>query len=79
MTGALKVVNTLLFIIAASCVYIGIDNMKTAFKCKKNPLTKKERLYGWRILIIISVSFFIAGFLLIVLGYYLVTRIAGTG
>ena len=55
MTGALKVVNTLLFIIAASCVYIGIDNMKTAFKCKKNPLTKKERLYGWRILIIISV------------------------
>lgn len=79
MTGILKLVKTLLFVIAGSCIYIGMDNMKKAFQCKKNPLTEKERLHGWRILIIISISFFIAAFLLIVLGYYVYTRIAGTG
>jgi len=75
----LRVIKTLLFVIAGSCINIGMDNMKKAFRCKKNPLTKKERLYGWRVLIIISISFFIAAFLLIVLGYYVYTRIAGTG
>jgi hypothetical protein len=56
-----------------------MDNMKKAFQCKKNAMSEKERLHGWRILIIISISFFIAAFLLIVLGYYVYTRIAGTG
>ena len=75
----LRVIKTLLFVIAGSCIYIGMDNMKKAFQCKKNAMSEKERLHGWRILIIISVSFFIAAFLLIVLGYYVYTRIAGTG
>jgi hypothetical protein len=79
MTGVLRLVKTLLFMIAGSCIYIGLDNMKKAFQCKKDPLTEKERLHGWRILIIISISFFIAGFLLILFGHYLVTRFAGTG
>lgn len=75
----LRVIKTLLFVVAGSCIYIGMDNMKKAFQCEKNPLTKKERLHGWRILIIISVTFFIAAFLLILLGFYIITRIAGTG
>ena len=75
----LRVIKTLLFVIAGSCIYIGMDNMKKAFHCKKDALSENERLHGWRILIIISVSFFIAAFLLIVLGYYVYTRIAGTG
>lgn len=77
----LRVIKTLLFVIAGSCIYIGMDNMKKAFQCKKNAMNEKERLhgYGWRILIIISISFFIAAFLLIVLAYYVYTRIAGTG
>lgn len=79
MTGVLKFVKTLLFVIAGSCIYIGMDNMKKAFQCKKNAMSEKERLHGWRILIIISISFFIAAFLLIALGYYVYTRIAGTG
>lgn len=79
MTGILKVIRVLLFMIAGSCIYIGTDNMKKALQCKKDPLTEKERLHGWRILIIISISLFIAGFLLILFGHYLVTRFAGTG
>lgn len=65
--------------IAGYCLAIGVDNMKKAFHCKKNPLTKKERLYGWRVLIIISITFFIAAFLLIMLGYYVYASFAGTG
>lgn len=79
MTGVFKLVKTLLFMIAGSCIYIGLDNMKKAFQCKKDPLTENERLHGWRILIIISISFFISAFLLILFGHYLVTRFAGTG
>lgn len=75
----LRIVKTICFVIAGTCIYIGMDNMKKAFRCKNNPLTEKERLHGWRILITISISFFIAAFLLIVLGYYLITRLAGTG
>jgi len=79
MTGVLRLVKTLLFMIAGSCIYIGLDNMKKSFQCKKDAMSEKERLHGWRILIIISISFFIAAFLLIVLGSYVYTRIAGTG
>lgn len=75
----LRIAKTICFVIAGTCIYIGMDNMKKAFQCKNDPLTEKERLHGWRILITISISFFIAAFLLIVLGYYLITRLAGTG
>ena len=54
----LRIVKSLLFIIAGSCISMGMDNMKKGRK--KN-------------------YFFIAAFLLIVLGYYAHTRIAGTG
>ena len=75
----LRILKTLCFVVAGSCIYVGVDNIKKAFECKRDPLTEKERIHGWRILIIISTAFFVAGFLLIVLGYYLYTRIAGTG
>lgn len=54
----LRIVKSLLFIIAGSCIWMGMDSMKKGRK--KN-------------------YFFIAAFLLIVLGYYVYTRIAGTG
>lgn len=54
----LRIVKSLLFIIAGSCISMGIDGMKKGRK--RN-------------------DFFIAAFLLILLGYYAHTRIAGTG
>lgn len=79
MIAIANLLRVFLCAIAGYCLAIGVDNMKKAFRCKKNPLTENERLNGWRILIIISISFFIAAFLLIALGYFVYASFAGTG
>ncbi len=79
MNATANLLRVFLCAIAGYCLAIGVDNMKKAFRCKKNPLTENERLNGWKILITISIAFFIAAFLLVVLGAYVYTRIAGTG
>lgn len=64
-----RILKVIFTIVAGSCLYIGMDNMKHAFRRKKNALTEEEKKRDFKILMTISVSFFIAAFGLVMLGY----------